>query len=83
MIWFCQKVGVEVEAICCKGVYGYAAGYIYAFVVRRWWEEEVQRACDRFFKLLRRGCELWMKISVWRSVSITGLYWYNGQKCYM
>lgn len=32
--WFCQKVGVEVEAICCEGVDGYATGDIDAFTTR-------------------------------------------------
>ena len=31
VIWFCQKGGVEVEAIGCEGVDGYGAGYIDAF----------------------------------------------------
>lgn len=61
MIWFCQKGGVEVEAICCEGVDCYAASYINAFAAGRGGQE--------------RRCGLCMRISVWQSMSIIGLYW--------
>ena len=60
MIWFSEKGVVEVEAICCEGIDGYAAGYIDAFTAGGSMGRE-------------RGCGLCMRVSVWRSVLVIGL----------
>ena len=57
-IWFSKKGVVEVEAVCCEGIDGYAADYIDAFTAGNVGRE--------------RGCGLCMRVSVWRSMLVVG-----------